>query len=99
MSITVKTDPFRHGQTIQLFPTGLSTCPIKTMITYSRYVDTTHDTTIFRAGKFNLLTQRQLNAVLRHSLQQVDFNHINYASHSFRIGAVTTATAAGYHLG
>ena len=89
-----KTDPFRHGQTIQLYPTGSSTCPIKAMITYSRYVDTTHDTPIFRAGKFNPLTHRQLNAVLRHLLQQAGFNCINYASHSFRIGAATTAAAA-----
>ena len=101
MSITLnqsKTDPFHCGQTIQLFPTGSSTCPIKALITYrgySRYVDTTHNTPIFRAGKFNPLTQRQLNAVLRHLLQQAGFNHINYASHSFRIGAATTAAAAG----
>ena len=98
MSITLnqsKTDPFRRGQTIQLFPTGSSTCPIKAMITFSRYVDTTHDTPIFKAGKFNPLTQRQLNAVLRHLFQQAGFNHINYASHSFRIGAATTAAAAG----
>ena len=65
------------------------------MITFSRYVDTTHDTPIFKAGKFNPLTQRQLNAVLRQLFQQAGFNHINYASHSFRIGAATTAAAAG----
>ena len=36
MSITLhqsKTDPFRHGQTIHIFTTGLSTCPIRAMTT------------------------------------------------------------------
>ena len=57
-------------------------------------VHTTYDTPIFRAGKFNPLTQGQLNAILQHLLQQAGFNHVDYTSHSFRIGAATTAAAA-----
>ena len=51
---------------------------------------------IFSAGRFNPLTQKQLNAVSQHLLQQAGFNHVNYASRSFRIGAVTTAAAASF---
>ena len=98
ISITLhqsKTNPFHHGQIIHLFPTGSSTCPIKAMMTYSKYVDTTPNTRIFEAGRFSPLTQQKLNTELRHLLQQGGFNHENYASHSFRIGAATTAAAAG----
>ena len=43
MSITLlqsKTDPFRHGSTIHLFPTSSSTCPIKAITAYAMHVDT-----------------------------------------------------------
>ena len=98
MSITLvqsKTDPFRRGSTIHLFPTGSSTCPIKAMTAYAMYVDTSSNNPVFKAGRFNPLTQKKLNRTLRNLLQQGGFNHINYSSHSFRIGAATTAAAAG----
>ena len=87
-----KTDPFRRGSTIHLFPTGSSTYPIKAMIAYAMHVDTLSNNPVFRAGRFNPLTQ---NRTLRNLLQQGGFNHINYSLHSFRIGAATTAAAAG----
>ena len=98
MSITLlqsKTDPFQHGSTIHLFPTSSSTCPIKAMTAYATHVDTSFNNPVFRAGRFNPLTQKKPNKTLRNLLQQGGFNHINYSSHSFRIGAATTAAAAG----
>ena len=98
VSITLlesKTDPFRRGSTIHLFPTGSSTCPIKAMTVYAMRVDTAHNNPVFQAGRFNSLTQKKLNAILRNLLQQANVNHVNYSSHSFRIGAATTAAAAG----
>ena len=98
MSITLlqsKTDPFRCGSTIHLFPTGSSTCPIKAMTAYARHIDTLSNNPVFRAGRFNPLAQIKLNRTLRNLLQQGGFNHINYLSHSFRICAATTAAAAG----
>ena len=98
MSVTLhqsKTDPFRRGQTIQIFSTGSSTCPSKAMTIYSRIVKSINsDDPVFCAGRFNPLTQQQLYKAIRHLLQQKGVNQINYASHSFRIGAVTTAAAA-----
>ena len=94
MSITLlqsKTDLFRHGSTIHLFPTGSSSCPIKAMTAYAVHVDTSSNNPVFRAGRFNPLTQKILSKTLRNLLQQGGFNHINYSSHSFRIGAAATA--------
>ena len=53
MSITLlqsKTDPFRRGSTIHLFPTDSSTCPIKAMTAYAMHVDTSCNNPVFRAG-------------------------------------------------
>ena len=41
------------------------------------------------------LTQQQLNKAICHLLQQGEINQDNFASHSFQIGAATTAVAAG----
>ena len=98
MSITLlqsKTDPFRCGSTIHLFLTGSSKCPIKAMTAYAMHVDTSANNPVFRAERFNPPTQKKLNRILRNLLQQSGFNHVNYSSHIFRIGAETTAAAAG----
>ena len=79
---------------VQLFPTGLSTCPIKAMTVYARQVETSSNNPVFRAGIFQPLTQKKLNRILRNLLQQGGLNHVDYSSHSFRIGAATTAAAA-----
>ena len=98
MSVTLvrsKTDPFRCGSAVHLFPAGSSTHSIGAMTAYAMHVDTSSDGPVFKAGRFNPLTQKKLNRTLRNLLQQGGFNHINYLSHSFRIGAATTAAAAG----
>ena len=98
MSVTLvqlKTDPFFHGLTIHLFPTGSSTCPIKVMTVYARQVETSSNNPTFRAGRFHPLIQKKLSRILRNLLQQGGLNHVDYSLHSFRIGATTTAAAAG----
>ena len=99
MSITLyqsKTDPFRRGQTVHIFANGSSTCPIKAMVCYCNLLGKRNaNGSVFKAGKFDPLTQKKLNDMLRYLLQQGGINQSNYASHSFRIGAATTAAAAG----
>ena len=99
MSVTShqsKTDPFRIAQTIQIFSTNLSTCPIKAMTIYSKIVNSINsDDPVFCEVRFNPLTQKQLNKAICHLLQWKRVNHINYAPHSFRIGAATTTDATG----
>ena len=97
VSITLlksKTHPFRHGSTILLFPTCPSTCLIKAMTAYAMRVDTSHNNTVFRTLRFKSLAQKKLNKILRNLLQQADINHVNYSSHSFKIGAAITTAAA-----
>ena len=66
------------------------------MVSYSQLVGNTMNCSpVFNAGRFSPLTQKKLNAVIRHLLHQGGINELSYASHSFRIGAATTAAAAG----
>lgn len=46
------------------------------------------------AGRFAPLTQASLNKALRTLLSRAGLDQSQYASHSFRIGAATTAAAA-----
>ena len=59
------------------------------------YKSNDHLDPVFHAGRFQPLTQKKLNGILRCLLQQGGVNQADYASHSFRIGAATTAAAAG----
>jgi len=93
-----KTDPFRHGHTIQIYKTNSSTCPHKALIHYKTVVsnaNTSPDAFIFQAGRFNPLSRAMITSVIRQLLSNAGLNHMEFASHSFRIGAATTAAAAG----
>ena len=50
---------------------------------------------VFSAGTFSPLTQPKLTRTIRHLLMQAGMCPKNYISHNFRIGAATTAAAAG----
>ena len=99
MSITLrqsKTDPFQRGQTIHIFATGSSTCLIRTITIYRNFISNKDSIDpVFHAGRFQPLTQKKLNEILHCLLQQGGINQVDYASHTFRIGAATTAATAG----
>ena len=91
-----KTDPFRRGHTIYLHATNSSTCLLHALQLYSSLTpNKSLSSPVFSAGQFSPLTREKLNAVIRNLLQQAGCNQSHYASHSFRIGAATTAAAAG----
>ena len=91
-----KTDPFRRGHTIYLRATNSSTCPLHAFQLYSSLTPNKPlSSPVFSAGRFLPLTRKKLNTVVRNLLQQAGCNQLHYASHSFRIGAATTAAAAG----
>ena len=50
---------------------------------------------MFKAGRFLPLSCEKLSTVLRQLLQRAGLNQTDYAPHSFRIGAATTAAVAG----
>ena len=91
-----KTDPFRKGHTITIYATDTSTCPVRAITQYAAEVTPSHRLgPLFNGGRFSPLKHQQLTSALRHLLQNTEYNQQQYASHSFRIGAATTAAAAG----
>ena len=88
---TSKTDPFHHGVTVHLAQTGTSTCPVSAL---TKYLELTKDQPphrpLFQFASGDLLTRQTLTRVIRDLLASSD-----YASHSLRIGAATSAAAAG----
>ena len=50
---------------------------------------------LFYGGRFTPLNRHKLTATLRSLLRPTSYNEQHFASHSFRIGAATTAAAAG----
>ena len=90
-----KTDPFRKGHQIFIYPTNTSTCPFRAFLLYIPFSSkTTASDPLFMAGRFAPLTQASLNKALRTLLNRAGLDQSQYASHSFRIGAATTAAAA-----
>ena len=92
-----KTDPFRHSCTVTIGATLSSTCPVSAL---QKYIDlrpaapANTPLFIFQDGTF--LTRPSLTRHLRLLLQPIEgVTPTSFASHSFRIGAATTAAAAG----
>ena len=88
---TSKTDPFHHGCTILLGPSGHQVCPVAAM---SRYLAIRGSTPgpLFICANGTPLSPSMVNAWLRSKGAGVLGN---YSSHSFRIGAATSAALAG----
>ena len=91
-----KTDPFRRGQSVHIFSTNSSTCPVRAFKLFAGLVGTRPShSLVFSMGTFSPLTRSKLTATIRCLLSQTRRCPHNYSSHSFRIGAATTAAAAG----
>ena len=89
-----KTDPFRRGHTITIQATSTSTCPVRAINCFAE-LSTLRSGSVYYGGRFTPLSRDHLTEVLRHLLQQAGYQQCLYSSHSFRIGAATTAAAAG----
>jgi len=50
---------------------------------------------VFKGGKFSPLDKQHLTSSIRHLLQNTQYSHQQYFSHSFESGATATAAAAG----
>ena len=85
-----KTDPFRLGHTITVGATNSTVCPVRALAKYiSIRPPVTGPLFIHASGK--PLTKQALTAETRKLLSLSGFNAANYAGHSYRIGAATTA--------
>lgn len=90
-----RTDPFRQGQTIVIGRTNSNLCPISAMLAYleSRTpFPTTGPLFSYESGSF--LTREKLTSETRLLLSKGGLNSSEFAGHSFRIGAATTAASA-----
>ena len=91
-----KTDPFRRGCTVVVYSTKSSTCPVHAFERYQRLSGSIIVTSpLFQAGRFRPLSRAAVTKTIRLLLHHAGVDDRRYASHSFRIGAATTAAAAG----
>ena len=87
-----KTDPFRQGTTIYLYKNNSPLCPVQALCQFmSIHPYRTGPLFTWHDGRY--LTRAGLASILN----RVKPQHVSsMSSHSFRIGAATTAAAAGY---
>ena len=89
-----KTDPFRQGVFIYLGKTGNDLCPVVEITAYLA-VRGRVPGPFFRFRTGAPLSRELLVKYVRQALGQLGFEVSSFAGHSFRIGAATTAAAAG----
>jgi len=90
-----KTDPFCRGPVLTLHESQTSTCPVKAMSQFiGMVVEHQRQGPLSYGWHFTPLNRHKLTATLRSLLQPTSYNKQHFASHSFRIGAATTAAAA-----
>ena len=89
-----KTDPFRHGVSICIGRSNNSLCPVAALLAYLS-IRGTNPGLLFHFNDNTPLTKPRFTAKFRELLKKSGFNDAEYAGHSFRIGAATTAAAKG----
>ena len=89
-----KTDPFRQGVTVCLGKTNRELCPVAALLSYTSLRGTAPGP-LFRYDSGQPLTHNALVREIRARLQVAGLKAEDYAGHSLRIGAATTAAAAG----
>ena len=97
LSVTIKqskTDPFRRGVTIFLGRTDTQLCPVAALLAYLA-IRGPGEGPLFYFKDGRALTRSRLVAELRKTLAECNLRPQDYAGHSFRIGAATTAAACG----
>ena len=90
-----KTDPFRKGQTVVIGRANSKLCPISAMLAYveSRTpFPNSGPLFTFQSGSF--LTRGKFTSETRDLLSKGGLDSSEFAGHSFRIGAATTAASA-----
>ena len=89
-----KIDPFRQGIHLFLGATEHTVCPVKALLPYL-VLRGRKDSPLFIAAKGTLLTRQYFGTALSTVLKHIGLDDRQYNTHSFRIGAATSAKAAG----
>ena len=89
-----KTDPFRQGIRLFLCATEHTVCPVKALLQYL-VLRRRKDGPLFITAKGTPLTRQYFSTALSTVLKHIGLDDRQYNMHSFRIGAATSAKAAG----
>jgi hypothetical protein len=89
-----KTDPFRQGIDIYLGKTGKDVCPIQVIMPYLT-IRGAQPGPLFTFSDCSYLIRQRFTSSITSTLQRAGINEKQYNTHSFRIGAATTAKEAG----
>ena len=89
-----KTDPFRKGVDVVLGRTHNDMCPVTALLAYLALRGNTQGC-LFHFADGRLLTKQRFIQRIREALLACGFNPTQFAGHSFRIGAATTAAGCG----
>ena len=91
-----KTDPFRKGCTLTIARSTTSVCSVMAMRDYLLQCKPAVSGPLFTFTNGKWLSRASLTRELRSTLQGCGLPADHYFTHSFRIGAATTAAAAGF---
>ena len=90
-----KTDPFRQGTTLTIAKSNSTVCAVIALRDYLLQRNpSTNDEPLFMLQNGQPLSRSTLNSNLRELLNILGYLETEFAPHSFRIGAATTAAAA-----
>ena len=89
-----KTDPFRKGVDVVLGRTHTEACPVTALLAYLA-LRGNNPGCLFRFVDGRPLTKQRFVQKIREALLASGFNPSQFAGHSFRIGAATTAADCG----
>ena len=89
-----KTDPFRRGVSLYVGRTGMDLCPVSAMLSYLEFRGGKPGPLFLFQNRKPLTRPRFVDAV-RDALRKTGLDEEKYCSHSFRIGAATTAASKG----
>ena len=87
-----KTDPFRQGITLFVGRVSSDLCPVSAMLAYL-LLRGRDAGPLFKYRDGRPLTRQRFVVAVRQALESAGVQAANYAGHSFRIGAATTAVA------
>ena len=87
-------NPFRVGVILTLGKTDKEVCPVIALIPYLT-IRGPQKGSLFITETHNYLTQPMFHSLLKELLQQAGLHTHQYNTHSFRIGAATTAKSVG----
>ena len=89
-----KTDQYRQGFTVALGSTGADLCLVAALLDYLALRGKS-DGPLFRHEDGSPLVRHQFTSAVQQALSSTGLDGSQFNGHSFRIGAATTASAAG----